>query len=128
MCVHDCAVSLEVWMSVHDLAVGLEVWMSVHDLTGILEVWSMLAWNFGCLFMITVLAWFILALQCPTGSSRPKHLLVFVNPFGGKKRAPKVFEKVRPFFDLAGITLDVIGEFCIEQVNLGVSFTSDGGC
>ena len=114
-------------MSVHDRAVSLEVWMSVHDHTGSLEVWSLLAWKFGCLFMMAVLAWFILALLRPTGSSRPRHLLVFVNPFGGKKRAPKVFEKVRPFFDLAGITLDVIGEFCVEQVNLGVSFTSDGG-
>ena len=101
--------------------------MSVHDRSVSLEVWSLLAWKFGCLFMIAVLAWFILALLRPTGSSRPRHLLVFVNPFGGKKRAPKVFEKVRPFFDLAGITLDVIGEFCVEQVNLGVSFTSDGG-
>ena len=44
------------------------------------------------------------------GSPRPKHLLVFVNPYGGKKKAPKVFEKVRPLFDLANITLDVIGE------------------
>ena len=60
-----------------------------------------------------------------TGSNRPRHLLVFINPFGGKKRAPKVFEKVRPFFDRAGITLDVIGEFCKEPVNLSLGFSSD---
>ncbi|XP_076447595.1 ceramide kinase-like isoform X2 [Babylonia areolata] len=42
------------------------------------------------------------------GFNRPKQLLVFVNPYGGKKRAPKVFEKVRYLFDLAGVSLDVI--------------------
>lgn len=48
-----------------------------------------------------------------SGFSRPRHLLVFINPFGGKRRAPKVFEKVLPYFELAGITTDVIGKcFC----------------
>ncbi|XP_070192354.1 ceramide kinase-like isoform X2 [Littorina saxatilis] len=42
------------------------------------------------------------------GGKRPRQLLVFVNPFGGKKKAPKVFEKVRPTFDLAGVTMNVI--------------------
>ncbi|XP_005097881.2 ceramide kinase [Aplysia californica] len=41
--------------------------------------------------------------------NRPKRLLVFINPFGGKKKAPKIFdEKVRPLFELAGIYSEVI--------------------
>lgn len=41
---------------------------------------------------------------------RPKRLLVFINPFGGKKRAVKIFrEKVQPLFEMAGIYSDVIG-------------------
>ncbi|XP_059153792.1 ceramide kinase-like [Physella acuta] len=40
---------------------------------------------------------------------RPKRLLVFINPFGGKKKAVKIFnEKVRPLFELAGIYSEVI--------------------
>lgn len=43
--------------------------------------------------------------------NRPKSLLVFINPFGGKKRAKKVFdEKVAGIFDLAGITSHVISK------------------
>ncbi len=42
---------------------------------------------------------------------RPKNLLVFINPHGGKRKAAKVYrEKVAPLLDLAGITTDVIGE------------------
>ena len=50
--------------------------------------------------------------------NRPKRLLVFVNPFGGKRRGPKIFnEKVRPLFELAGIYSEVISEFfsCFVQ-------------
>ncbi|GFN84603.1 hypothetical protein PoB_001110900 [Plakobranchus ocellatus] len=40
---------------------------------------------------------------------RPKRLLVFVNPYGGKKKARKIFnDKVRPLFELAGIYSEVI--------------------
>ncbi|XP_055963071.1 ceramide kinase [Sorex fumeus] len=40
---------------------------------------------------------------------RPKHLLVFINPFGGKGRGKKVYErKVAPLFLLASISTDVI--------------------
>ncbi|XP_018481923.1 sphingosine kinase 1-like isoform X1 [Raphanus sativus] len=39
---------------------------------------------------------------------RPKRLLVFVNPFGGKKTARKIFlEEVKPLFDDAHVQLDV---------------------
>ncbi|KAF2553438.1 hypothetical protein F2Q68_00037245 [Brassica cretica] len=39
---------------------------------------------------------------------RPKRLLVFVNPFGGKKTARKIFvEEVKPLFDDADVQLDV---------------------
>lgn len=35
---------------------------------------------------------------------RPKKILVFVNPFGGKKRGLKIWKKeVAPLFDIAGI-------------------------
>lgn len=40
---------------------------------------------------------------------RPRSLLVFVNPYGGKRRAPRVYEEsVGPLFDLAKIKTHVI--------------------
>ncbi|XP_060069208.1 ceramide kinase-like [Ylistrum balloti] len=43
------------------------------------------------------------------GLQRPESLLVFVNPFGGKRRGPKIYsEKVAPLFEMAGIRTDVI--------------------
>ncbi|XP_058529249.1 ceramide kinase [Ochotona princeps] len=42
-------------------------------------------------------------------TSRPKHLLVFINPFGGKGRGKRIYErKVAPLFTLASISTDVI--------------------
>ena len=44
------------------------------------------------------------------GFKRPKRLLIFINPVGGRKQANKIFkEKVNPLFSLAGIKQDVIG-------------------
>lgn len=41
---------------------------------------------------------------------RPKRLLIFVNPHGGKKQAKKIFRnKVKPLFQLANIEMEVIG-------------------
>ncbi|ESO84380.1 hypothetical protein LOTGIDRAFT_168829 [Lottia gigantea] len=43
---------------------------------------------------------------CP---NRPKRLLVFINPIGGKKKGPKIYsEKVGPLFEIAGIYTEVI--------------------
>ncbi|XP_063099837.1 ceramide kinase [Cavia porcellus] len=40
---------------------------------------------------------------------RPKHLLVFINPFGGKGQGKQIYErKVAPLFSLASITTDII--------------------
>ncbi|XP_065067029.1 ceramide kinase-like [Rhopilema esculentum] len=40
---------------------------------------------------------------------RPRKLLIFINPVGGKKQANKIFnERVRPLFTLANIKQDVI--------------------
>ncbi|XP_044535218.1 ceramide kinase [Gracilinanus agilis] len=40
---------------------------------------------------------------------RPKHLLVYINPFGGKRQAKRVYEqKIVPLFNLASITTEVI--------------------
>uniref|UniRef100_A0A8D0XPZ1 Ceramide kinase n=1 Tax=Sus scrofa TaxID=9823 RepID=A0A8D0XPZ1_PIG len=42
-------------------------------------------------------------------ASRPKHLLVFVNPLGGKGHGRRVYErKVAPLFALASITAEII--------------------
>ncbi|XP_068132422.1 ceramide kinase-like isoform X2 [Hyperolius riggenbachi] len=40
---------------------------------------------------------------------RPKHLLVYINPYGGKKKGKQIYEsKVAPLFSLASISTDVI--------------------
>ncbi|XP_018106474.1 ceramide kinase L homeolog isoform X1 [Xenopus laevis] len=40
---------------------------------------------------------------------RPKNLLVYINPYGGKKRGKQIYEnKVAPLFSAAGICADVI--------------------
>ena len=42
---------------------------------------------------------------------RPKKLLIFINPVGGRKQANKIYkEKVNPLFTLADIKQDVIGD------------------
>lgn len=44
-------------------------------------------------------------------ANRPKSLLVYINPFGGKRRGKRIYEqKVAPMFRLAGIATTVIGE------------------
>lgn len=48
---------------------------------------------------------------CCSVASRPKHLLVFINPLGGKGQGKRVYEKkVAPLFTLASITTDIIGK------------------
>jgi hypothetical protein len=46
---------------------------------------------------------------------RPKRLFVFVNPFGGKKSAVKIFdEQVKPLFEDAQIQLTIQGDFILQ--------------
>ncbi|XP_069065381.1 ceramide kinase-like isoform X2 [Pleurodeles waltl] len=42
------------------------------------------------------------------GGRRPKNLLVFINPFGGRGQAVRIYSKVSPLFQLAGIRTRVI--------------------
>ncbi|XP_062871689.1 ceramide kinase family protein [Trichomycterus rosablanca] len=50
--------------------------------------------------------------HCP---SRPHRLLVFINPFGGKKKAEQIYQSlVAPLFELAGISSHVV---VTEQAN-----------
>ena len=44
--------------------------------------------------------------------TRPRSCLVFVNPDGGAKKGLKIWtDKVEPLFRLAGVTLDVVGNY-----------------
>lgn len=41
-------------------------------------------------------------------SQRPKRLLLFVNPYGGRRRAMKIYEKYgKPLFTIAGVDVTV---------------------
>ncbi|KAE8728630.1 Sphingosine kinase 2 [Hibiscus syriacus] len=49
---------------------------------------------------------------------RPKRLLIFVNPFGGKKSATKIFsEDVKPYLEDADIHITLIGSLYIDFDN-----------
>ncbi|KAH7948213.1 hypothetical protein HPB52_019449 [Rhipicephalus sanguineus] len=53
------------------------------------------------------------------GADRPRKLLVFVNPFGGRKRAPVIYQrKVAPIFQLAGISVELIIYSRFKQVSV----------
>ena len=43
---------------------------------------------------------------------RPKNLLVFVNPYGGKRQGPSIYhDKIAPLFELADIKTEVISKY-----------------
>lgn len=45
-------------------------------------------------------------------ATRPKHLTMFINPIGGHGKAEKEYTDVmKPLFDLANISCEVIGKF-----------------
>lgn len=52
---------------------------------------------------------------------RPKHLLVYINPYGGKKKGKQIYEKkVAPLFSLASISTDVIGKKRNEMKKINI--------
>ena len=49
-------------------------------------------------------------------ASRPKNLLVYINPYGGKRQGKHIYEqKVAPLFAQAGVSTHVIGTPCITH-------------
>lgn len=59
--------------------------------------------------------------MCLPGPLRPHRLLVFINPFGGKKKGREIFHSlVAPLFELAGISCHVIGERQQTSVRLSL--------
>lgn len=61
----------------------------------------------------------LLQYSFPVLSARPRKLLVFKNPYGGTGNALSIFSRVRPIFDIAGITCEEVGKFIYKS--LGVS-------
>uniref|UniRef100_UPI00398EB493 ceramide kinase isoform X3 n=1 Tax=Pristiophorus japonicus TaxID=55135 RepID=UPI00398EB493 len=61
--------------------------------------------------------------QLELQAMRPKHLIVFINPFGGKRRGKQIYDdKVAPLFRLACISAEVIGSTdCICYATVGVN-------
>lgn len=56
---------------------------------------------------------------------RPKCLLVYINPYGGKHRGKRIYEqKVAPIFSRASIYTDVIGEHT-SAVYINISVKND---
>lgn len=50
------------------------------------------------------------------GSGRPKRLLIFVNPYGGKKSASKIFvDDVKPLLDDANVEYTLQGVHSVRQ-------------
>lgn len=50
-------------------------------------------------------------------ANRPKHLLVYINPYGGKQQAKRIYEQeVAPLFARASISTHIIGEFHLLAV------------
>lgn len=47
-------------------------------------------------------------------ASRPKRLLVYINPCGGKRQGKRIYEqKVAPLLKQAGVSTEVIGKWCL---------------
>lgn len=62
-------------------------------------------------FPVARLRRFFCGLLSLPGSRRPQRLLVFINPFGGKKKAKQIYQSlVAPLFELAGISSHVVGK------------------
>ncbi|XP_065210093.1 ceramide kinase [Planococcus citri] len=74
----------------------------------------------------TVIKWTeVIKQRIDSITNRPKSLLVFLNPCGGKKQAPKIYEKiVQPLFALAEIKVDLI---TTEYANHARDFLVDNG-
>ncbi|XP_015786759.1 ceramide kinase [Tetranychus urticae] len=53
--------------------------------------------------------WIVLVNSFLKDFNRPKSLMIFINPYGGKKKGPKIYrDKIAPLFAIAGCSTNVI--------------------
>ncbi|XP_059609819.1 ceramide kinase [Phlebotomus argentipes] len=83
---------------------------TLHHATQQTSVWRVSRTTFSATEPGVVATWTIeISRQLNSHTHRPRRLLLFINPFGGRRTALKVYERhVRPLLELAGVRTEII--------------------